>query len=308
MNARIYARSLSKHLPGKPRIIVRNLPGGGGTIAPNYVYKVKPDGLTLLITSVAVPLAQLLGQRGVDYDLTKMTLLVGTESYNVFYTKSGIVNRPEDLPKAKGLSYGGSSGTSTIIVLFMIAKQLLDIPARFTSGYEGGGDARRAFLSGEINMTADSIFAYEAIEPYVRTGEVMLLFQTGMIDEKGNVARGPGFAQTPTTGELYENIYGKPPAGMTWDAYRVTLTAHSQGYTGLFLPPTPDSMVRVFWDATEAMIKDADFVSLVSAINAESRWWAGEAYDKQFKLGLTMKPEIRDWIRDLLAQYGIAVG
>ena len=39
---------LPKQIPGKPEIIVQNMPGGGSLTAANYVYSVaKPDGLTL---------------------------------------------------------------------------------------------------------------------------------------------------------------------------------------------------------------------------------------------------------------------
>ena len=46
---RLVARFLPKYLPGNPKIIVQNMPGGGGTIANNYfASEVKPDGLTIM--------------------------------------------------------------------------------------------------------------------------------------------------------------------------------------------------------------------------------------------------------------------
>src|SRR5215212_1902384 len=38
--ARLVARHLGDHIPGKPRIVPRNMPGGGGRIAGNYLYNV----------------------------------------------------------------------------------------------------------------------------------------------------------------------------------------------------------------------------------------------------------------------------
>src|SRR5678810_1494434 len=46
--ARLLARHLPKHLPGKPTVIVQNMPGGNSIIAANHMYNAaKPDGLTI---------------------------------------------------------------------------------------------------------------------------------------------------------------------------------------------------------------------------------------------------------------------
>jgi tripartite-type tricarboxylate transporter receptor subunit TctC len=47
IESRIFARHLSRHIPGQPTITVQNMGGGGGLIAVNYIGEVaKPDGLT----------------------------------------------------------------------------------------------------------------------------------------------------------------------------------------------------------------------------------------------------------------------
>jgi len=45
---RLIARHFSKYIPGKPAIIVDNMPGAGGLVSANHLFKVaKPDGLTI---------------------------------------------------------------------------------------------------------------------------------------------------------------------------------------------------------------------------------------------------------------------
>src|SRR4249920_3580897 len=45
--ARMFARTMPKFIPGRPEIIVQNMPGASSVVAANYVYSVaKPDGLT----------------------------------------------------------------------------------------------------------------------------------------------------------------------------------------------------------------------------------------------------------------------
>ena len=51
-SARMVASLIANHLPGKPAIIVRNIPGAEGMTSMNYFAKqVAPDGLTLTMGS-----------------------------------------------------------------------------------------------------------------------------------------------------------------------------------------------------------------------------------------------------------------
>src|SRR4030095_15430735 len=68
---RILAQHMGKHIPGKPDMIVQNMPGAGHMIAANYVYnKTKPDGLSLIGTIVpTLYFDQLVGRKERQYDL-----------------------------------------------------------------------------------------------------------------------------------------------------------------------------------------------------------------------------------------------
>ena len=67
--ARLYGRVMSKHIPGNPDFIIRNMPGAGTRVAANYVYSVaKPDGLTLAAIQPGLYLDQLLGVKEVQFN------------------------------------------------------------------------------------------------------------------------------------------------------------------------------------------------------------------------------------------------
>src|SRR3954465_12344959 len=70
--ARMLARHPPNPLPGKPTLIVQNMPGGNSIIAANHMYNVaKPDGLTIGTFNRNLPIAQLTGGQGVKYEMTK---------------------------------------------------------------------------------------------------------------------------------------------------------------------------------------------------------------------------------------------
>ena len=67
--ARAIARHMPKHLPGKPNVIVQNMPGAGSLIAANYLYNVaKPDGLTFAMLISGLVMEQTMGTEGIKFD------------------------------------------------------------------------------------------------------------------------------------------------------------------------------------------------------------------------------------------------
>ena len=48
LSARLIARFLPNHIPGRPGIVPRNLPGAGGVTAANHIYNIAPrDGTAI---------------------------------------------------------------------------------------------------------------------------------------------------------------------------------------------------------------------------------------------------------------------
>src|SRR4030095_8585324 len=71
--SRLLAQHMGKHIPGRPDMIVQNMPGAGHMIAANYLYnKAKPDGVTLIGSIVpSLYFDQLIGRKEAQYDWAK---------------------------------------------------------------------------------------------------------------------------------------------------------------------------------------------------------------------------------------------
>src|ERR1700757_4542627 len=71
--ARMLGRFLGDHIPGKPTIIVQNMPGAGSRGAANWLYNVAPrDGTVIATLAQTTPTDQALGQPGVQFDVRKL--------------------------------------------------------------------------------------------------------------------------------------------------------------------------------------------------------------------------------------------
>lgn len=306
---RVYGKYLSKFLPGNPTVIIRNMPGANGTIGANYVYHTKPDGLTILSTMGGILISQLLALKAVRYDLLKMSGLVGMGAGSLFIIKTGIIDKPEDLLKAKGIKFGHSGGSPGY--LFIVAKELLNIPTeQVVLAYSSGGDALRSFLAKEHNMGGGATSAYfQSIAPLVEKKEVTLAFQSGLLDQNRDIVKDPFAPPSLTTKELYEKIYGKPPSGMAWDAYKAMVAVAGNYDKVLHLPPgTPDNIIKLYWDAADRMVKDPEFRKMADPLIGDTMYKTGESFQKEFKANYGMAPEILKWLKETLGtKYNITV-
>ncbi|MFH1484459.1 MAG: hypothetical protein ABIH46_00165 [Chloroflexota bacterium] len=306
VSGRAYAQFLGKYLPGKPQVIVRNMPGGETTIGVNYAYGTKPNGQTLLVAGGSVNMAQLLEKPALKVNLMDGTTVMGCVNADIYYFKPNVFDTPETIKNAKGIVYGHTSGATT--VLFTMAVEMIGIPIdKLIMAYNSSGDARRAFLSGELTGTSETLLGYhEAVEPYVKKGEMKVLLQTGELDDKGEITRSGIWPDFYTAPELAMKVNGKILNDMAFQAYKSILLSSKAIDKPLLLPPgTPDNIKQAYWNATVQILKDPDFIKLSKNIIGDTTWYAGQSFDQMWHKTFGMTPEVRDWLREFLKnKYG----
>lgn len=307
--SRVYSQFLPKFLPGNPNIIVRNMPGGNATIGANYVYNSKPDGLTIMASSATVHLAYVTRLSAVKYDLQKMDAVVAVTTGNVYYLKPGIVDKAEDLPKTTEIVYGMTAGGGAGYI-FIVTSELLGIqPKKVVLAYGGTADARRAYMAGELNMTTATTPEYwQTIDALVKDKQAQTVFQSGLVDEKGDIVKDPGLPpDIPTVKEVYQKVRGSAPSGTGWDAYKL-LVASSYKYDKiLLLPPgAPEGLKKVLWEAADKIVKDPEFRQKADALlGAGANWMSGESLGRDFKAQMVMGPEVFNWLKSALEKHGV---
>ena len=81
---RTVARYLSRHIPGNPIVIVRNMPGGGHVLMSNYMFTQAPkDGTTIGGVVNSIPTHQVVDGRGVRFDARQFHWLGSTGFANL---------------------------------------------------------------------------------------------------------------------------------------------------------------------------------------------------------------------------------
>jgi len=164
------APHLARHLPGKPAVIVENMPGAGGLVAANYLaHQAKPDGLTLALMSVQAVVAQMLGDPGAAFDVRSFPPL-GSPGDDIAVC---LVSRASGIdltawragkarPRLGMTNFGAMSHTAASLFA-----EGLHLPLRPVVGYKGTSDIRMAIASGEIDGTCVGADAYLAsFEPH----------------------------------------------------------------------------------------------------------------------------------------------
>ena len=109
----------------------------------------------------------------------------------VVFSKPSIVSKPEDIITAKGIIIGHTSPTGGGGSIIVWSKELLGFKTeKILFGYSGAPAAKLAFLQGEINTSGMGTLGFNStLMPYVEKGEIVPVFQSGILDENGEVIR-----------------------------------------------------------------------------------------------------------------------
>ncbi len=308
--ARFMAPYLQKHVPGNPRVIIRNLPGGESIAGANqFATSARPDGLTLLATSATTAFHYLLGRSQVRYDFEKLTPVVVTATGGVVYTspRTG-VKAPRDLLKPQvPLVYGGISATGLDLVT-LLSFELLKLDVRSVLGFEGRGPARLAFERGETSIDYQTTTAYQTqVTPLIPLGKVTPLMTFGILTGPGKVERDPTVPDLPTVPEVYQRIYNEAPSGPVWRAYLAFMAAGFAYQKALWAPDgTPKEVLDALYQGSRQLIESADFKEKSGDLMEGYPTYAGDAVEKAVREALTLPPDVRKFARDLVStKYGV---
>ena len=150
--ARMLARHMSKHIPGNPLVVPKNMEGAGSLRLANWLYNVGPkDGSAFGIIGRGTGFDPLLGNKAAQFDGTKFTWIGSANnevSVCVARNTSG-VTKFEDLLTTE-LIVGGTSTSADTDQFPRITNGVLGTKMKVVTGYPGGNEVGLAMERGEV--------------------------------------------------------------------------------------------------------------------------------------------------------------
>lgn len=154
--ARVLARHLPRYIPGNPRTIVQNIPGGGSMAAANRVYAMRPgDGLTMVAFIYGVAFQYFIDDPKVKFDPTKYNWLgeptVGSVPTTLFVRKDLNIRNLDDLKKRKKPIFIGGSARTNLAGIGAFYLKSIGLPIEPVMGYGGSAPTFAAIERKEVD-------------------------------------------------------------------------------------------------------------------------------------------------------------
>jgi tripartite-type tricarboxylate transporter receptor subunit TctC len=159
LRTRAVTAALSKHIPGKPAILMQYMPGGGGIKAANYMFRAaRADGLTMGRIGPGHVQSAVMRDSGVSFDIDQFIYMGSPISRwaSVFYTRKELgLTSIERLQTATRLRIGAQSVGHPVYVRGRLVAWLLGLKEpQFVTGYSAP-EMEVAFRQGEIDALVE---------------------------------------------------------------------------------------------------------------------------------------------------------
>ena len=284
--SRLLARHITKHIPGKPGIIVKNMPGGGGLKALNYMYeRARRDGTVIQQVQWGVWHYQGVKDKRARFDLSKMNAVgaIVIEN-NVIYARTDRYTSLDAILKSGKLAKAGASGRqSTAHLLGSIIEKVTGRKYfDFVLGYPGARQYSLALRQGELDSSGNTVSSFlDQLGDMYRAGELTVIAQSG--DMKGE--RDKDFPNVPTLKELATSEKGREIADMT------LFFAH---YGRAFVMPqdVPAERVKIIRAAFNKTMKDPAFLAEAKRLHRPVDPLSGEELQQVFNKDVNPSPEM----------------
>ena len=251
---RLVAQHLGRFIPGRPNIIVQNMPGAGGLNAANHLYNIAAkDGSVLGQLDRSVAQSGFRQAKGVRFDPLKFTWLGSLSDYsNEAYLLW--VNSRHPAQDVAGLAAPGvatrigvvTGGTNMLMAI--IARDVLRLKIQVVRGYPAASAIWLAMQREEVDGQIIGLTSVMAEHPEMWSQNALR-----PLVQFGRAQRHDIFKQVPTARELAANSVDRALIEFAELPFTTSLPFVAP-------PDLPSDRAAALRAAFAAMVRNADFI------------------------------------------------
>jgi len=184
--ARLLAEHMPRHIPGKPNVIVQNMPGGGGSLGLNHFYKSAPtDGTMLVFPPDAYALAQLMTPKRVKWDAGKLISIGRIVPVNpVLMIRGDAPARTRAEMMKTEIVVGCTGRSSQSFIMPAMLRHFIGFKWKLVCGYKGSAPLTLALERGEVHAQSSAWASWRLRhQDRIGAGELIPFVQVGLARE-----------------------------------------------------------------------------------------------------------------------------
>jgi len=288
--ARLMSRHLGRFIPGKPNVIVQNMPGAGSLIAANNLYNTAPkDGTVIGLMQRGVLSSKFTNPGGVRFDLAKFNWIgnLSSETAVVVAWHATPFKSIEDVLNQEML-VAGTGPTIDTETTPRLLNALIGARFKVISGYSGTADAVLAMERGEVHGLGDWSWSnVKTRRPdYLRDKKIRVLLQVA-------TEKLPDLPDVPLAMDFVKNEADKR-------IMELFLAQKSAARPVVAPPQLPADRLAAIRQAFDQMIADPEFLKDAAAQKLELDPAPASEIEKVIRLFATTPDDIGQKLKEAI--------
>jgi tripartite-type tricarboxylate transporter receptor subunit TctC len=287
INGRLMAEFLSRHIPGHPTVIVRNMPGASGMRGADYMYNVAPpDG-----TVISIPQPTLLLNKVVDPSARYEPQGYGwvgrlgeLQTYGVVWHAAPVrsVEQAKRTKTVMAAAQGPGTGSNVMLAL----NRLVGTQFTLVRGYKSTSESSLAMERGEVHGISSVSWELLENKGWISSNNVRFLYVVGR-------NRNPKIPQVPTLGDLASSNIDRI-------VMNSIASASDVGRSLLAPPKVPDQRLAALRKAFQELVRDPDFIREAKRRNVTLEPLEGRDLQTIVNESMDLKPDVAERIRQTI--------
>ena len=267
--ARLVAQFMGEHIPGKPRIVPKQLVGAGSRAAAAHMYAIAPkDGTQLATVDQAVPLQQVLNDPGIQFDAAKFNWIgnpIADNNTMAAWRASGVTSL--DDAKTREVVVG-ANGITASAQYPQALNVLLGTRFKIITGYPGGNEINLAMERGEVAVRGQNSWSSWKSQhaDWIAEKKIAILVQIGL-------GRDRELPDVPLFMDLVTNAEDHA-------ALKLLSAPTTIGRPLFTTPGVPPERIAALREAFAATMKDPAFLAAAKLAKMDLNPVSGEALQK----------------------------